>query len=69
MKHVQSRLTQVTELNCSEAARVSFSVGDQVVVDGLQGRGIIVKVYGKCVDVRFRNNLLVTRQSIFVHKI
>lgn len=51
------------------AAGEPLQVGDQVTIDGMQGRGVIVSMKGKRVVVRFRNGEYLSRNLIFVHKI
>ena len=40
-----------------------LKVGDEVVVNGLQGRGIIERVDGRRVMVRYRSRLYVSRDQ------
>ena len=51
------------------AAGEPLQVGDQVTVDGMQGRGVVVSIEGKRVVVRFRSGEYLSRNLMFVHKI
>lgn len=44
-------------------------MGDQVVADGLQGRGIIIARKGRRLTIQFRNGLTLSRDQMFVHPI
>jgi len=44
-----------------------IGVGDEVIVDGLQGRGTVVKRQGRRLTVRYRNGLYVSRDQRAVH--
>lgn len=56
------------DIVCS-APGIVLSIGEPVTVDGLQGRGIIVAKKGNRVTVKYRNNLTISRDVAFVHKI
>lgn len=43
-------------------------IGEEVTVDGFQGRGVITKIEGNRITVRFRSGLYISRASNFVHK-
>lgn len=47
----------------------TLTVGDQVVVDGLQGRGMVVARKGRRLVIRFRNGEFMSRDQRYVHKI
>ena len=51
------------------AAGEPLKVGDQVTIDGMQGRGVVIAIKGKRVVVRYRNGEYLSRNQIFVHKI
>lgn len=44
-----------------------IGVGDEVIVDGLQGRGTVTSRKGRQLTVRFRNGLVVDRDQRAVH--
>lgn len=50
-------------------AAVAVEIGDQVTVDGLQGRGMVKAVKDGRVTVEYRNGLTVERDARFVHVI
>lgn len=60
------RLNSIFRLN---AASEPLQVGDQVTVDGMQGRGVVIAMKNKRVVVRFRNGEYLSRNQVFVHKI
>ena len=47
----------------------TLTVGDQVSVDGLQGRGMVVARKGRRLVIRFRNGEFMSRDQRYVHKI
>lgn len=47
----------------------TLTVGDQVTIDGLQGRGVIVARKGRNLVVRFRSGEYLKRDQMYVHKI
>jgi hypothetical protein len=47
----------------------TLTVGDPVVVDGLQGRGVIVARKGRNLVIRFRDGEFLKRDQRYVHKI
>ena len=52
-----------------DATYIPISVGDQVTVDGLMGRGVVIQVEGRRVQVQFRNGLLLSRDLMYVRKV
>jgi len=44
-------------------------VGDQVLVDGLRSRGVIVGIEGKRIKIRYLNNEYVSRDAMYVRKL
>lgn len=44
-----------------------FKVGDPVTVDGMHGRGVVIKVEGRRVVVKFWNREYVSRDIMYVH--
>lgn len=42
-------------------------IGTPVTVDGMHGRGVIVRITGRKITVRFRNGLYLTRDVGSVH--
>lgn len=47
----------------------TLTVGDPVIVDGLQGRGVIVARKGRRLVIRFRDGEYLSRDQRYVHKI
>lgn len=46
-----------------------IGVGDEVVVNGLQGRGMVVGRKGKRLTIRYRDGLYVSRDEGEVHSL
>ena len=51
----------------AESSSAGPGIGMPVVVDGMHGRGVVVKITGRRVTVRFRSGLYVTRDAGSVH--
>lgn len=46
-----------------------LSVGDEVTVDGLQGRAVVTGTDGRRIQVKFRNGLMLSRDLMYIRKI
>jgi hypothetical protein len=45
----------------------NIGVGDEVIVDGLRGRGVVTARDGRRLTVRFREGMYVSRDQRYVH--
>jgi hypothetical protein len=60
-----SKMNSVIELY--EAASAGPGIGTPVSVDGFHGRGVIVRIDGRKMTVKFRNGMYITRDVGSVH--
>ena len=44
-----------------------FKIGDPVIMDGEHGRGVVIKVDGRRVTVKFRNRMYISKDYIYIH--
>jgi hypothetical protein len=62
-----SKMNTAISLYAQDNNNNPFKIGDPVTVDGLRGRGVVIKVEGRRVTIRFRNREYVSRDQIYVH--
>lgn len=62
-----SKLETAIQLFASKNSPNPFKVGDPVIVDGKQGRGVVVGIEGRRVKIQFRNQMYLSRDFLYVH--
>ena len=61
--------TMVKPIRANGPCGCTLTVGDAVIVDGLQGRGVVVARKGRRLVIRFRDGEYLSRDQRYVHKI
>lgn len=64
-----SKIEAMIQLYAGSIVHNPYKIGDQVTVDGMHGRGIVVGVTKRRVTIKFLNREYISRDFVYVHSI